>query len=145
MLNKDGAPTFEARPSAKRVGRLYDLVGGDEGVRDLVETFYDIVEHEPEARVLHILHLRGHGIAHSRTEQFEFLSGFLGGPDLYADRIERPDVRKMHAHVEIDHEARDAWLNCMSMAIDRVGLNADVKQKLMGSFTRVAMLLRNKD
>ncbi len=55
------------------------------------------------------------------------------------------DVREMHAHVEIDAEARVAWLQCMSMAIDRVGLPADVKRDLMTNFTRVAFPLKNKD
>lgn len=124
---------------------LYDRVGGESGLRTLVETFYDIVEFEPEGRGLHLLHLRGHGVAHSRIEQLNFLSGFLGGPRLYVERHGHSDVREMHAHVEIDAEARDAWLTCMSMAIDRVGLPADVKRDLMASFTRVAFLLKNKD
>lgn len=124
---------------------LYQRVGGEDGVRKLVETFYDIVELEPEGRVLHTLHLRGHGVAHSRIEQFNFLSGFLGGPRLYVEKYGHSDVREMHAHVEIDAEARDAWLNCMSMAIDRVGLAPDVKTDLMAAFTRIAFMLKNKD
>lgn len=124
---------------------LYDRVGGEEGIRKLVETFYDIIEFEPEGRVLHVLHMRGHGVAHSRIEQLNFLSGFLGGPRLYVEKYGHSDVRDMHLHVEIDAEARDAWLNCMSIAIDRVGLPADVKRDLMTNFTRVAFMLKNKD
>lgn len=124
---------------------LYDRVGGENGLRTLVETFYDIVEFEAEGRGLHLLHLRGHGVAHSRIEQFNFLSGFLGGPRLYVERHGHSDVRQMHVHVEIDAEARDAWLTCMSMAIERVGLSADVKRDLMANFTRVAFQLKNKD
>jgi hemoglobin len=123
---------------------LYDLIGGEQVLRNLVETFYDIVEFEPEGRVLYVLHLRGHGVAHSRIEQLAFLSGFLGGPRLYVQKYGHSDVRQMHEHVEIDAEARDAWLNCMSMAIDRVGLSADLKVRLMTPFTRVATMLVNK-
>ncbi|WP_083567517.1 group II truncated hemoglobin [Hyphomicrobium sp. CS1GBMeth3] len=124
---------------------LYQRVGGEGGVRKLVEMFYDIVEFEPEGQVLHALHLRGHGVAHSRVEQFNFLSGFLGGPRLYIEKYGHSNVCEMHAHVEIDAEARDAWLNCMSIAIDRVGLLPDVKTDLMAAFTRVAFMLKNKD
>ncbi len=113
--------------------------------RSLVETFYDIIEFEPEGRALHLLHLRGHGVAHSRIEQFNFLSGFLGGPRLYVEKFGHSNVREMHEHVEIDAAARDQWLNCMSMAIDRVGLPPAVKEDLMANFTRVAFMLRNKD
>lgn len=139
-----GAPQRSGR-SVPKAALLYDRVGGEDGVRTLVETFYDIIEFEPEGRGLYILHLRGHGVAHSRIEQFNFLSGFLGGPRLYVEKYGHSDVREMHVHVEIDAEARDAWLNCMSIAIDRVGLPADVKRDLMANFTRVAFQLKNKD
>jgi hemoglobin len=123
---------------------LYDLVGGAEGVRRLVETFYDIVEQEPEGKPLHVLHARGHGVAHARIEQFHFLSGFFGGPGLYFERHGHANVRTMHAHVEIDAAARDAWLACMSMAIDRIGLPPETKAQIMGPFTRVATMLVNR-
>jgi hemoglobin len=124
--------------------RLYDLVGGEAGVRKLVETFYDIIEFEPEGRLLHVLHLRGHGVAHSRIEQFNFLLGFFGGPRVYIEKYGHSDVRHLHEHVEINAEAKDAWLNCMSIAIDRVGLPADTKARLMVPFTRVATMLVNR-
>lgn len=123
---------------------LYDQMGGETAVHRLVETFYDIVEQEPEGKPLLLLHLRGHGVAHSRIEQFNFLSGFLGGPRLYVERYGHSDVRQMHAHVAIDPPARDAWLRCMEMAIDRVGLAAEVKSALMKHFTRVADMLVNR-
>lgn len=136
---------FHALRSASAEPVLYDLVGGEEGLRNLIETFYDIIEFEPEGRVLLVLHLRGHGVAHSRIEQFNFLSGFFGGPSLYVQKYGHSDVRQMHEHVEINAEAKDAWLNCMSIAIDRVGLSADVKARLMAPFTRVATMLVNRD
>ncbi|MBS0237810.1 MAG: group II truncated hemoglobin [Proteobacteria bacterium] len=144
-MDESNTAPAKASPSVKKVKLLYDLVGGEDGIHRLVEVFYDIIESEPEGRVLHILHLRGHGVAHSRIEQFNFLSGFLGGPRLYVEKFGHSDVRQMHAHVEIDAEARDAWLKCMSMAIDRVGLAPDIKGQLMTNFTRVAMMLKNKD
>lgn len=127
-----------------RVPVLYGQMGGEAAVRRLVETFYDIVEHEPEGAPLYLLHLRGHGVAHSRIEQFNFLSGFLGGPRLYVERYGHSDVRQMHAHVAIDRTARDAWLRCMEMAIERVGLSAEIKTALMRHFTRVADMLINR-
>jgi hemoglobin len=122
---------------------LYDLAGGEDGVRRLVETFYDIVETAPEGEPLHILHLRGHGVAHSRIEQFNFLSGFFGGPRLYLEKHGHSSVRTMHAHVEINPEARDAWITCMSMAIDKAGLPPETKAQMMEPFRRVAQLLVN--
>ena len=56
----------------------YQLIGGEAGVEQLVKTFYDIVESDPMGESLMAMHNRGHGIAHAREAQFEFLSGFLG-------------------------------------------------------------------
>ena len=122
---------------------LYDMVGGEIGVRKLVNNFYDIVETHPDGEKLHLLHLRGHGIEHSRLEQFNFLSGFLGGPKLYIEKHGHSNVRTMHEHVKINDESKDIWLNCMRLAIDEVGLTTDTKNKLMHNFTLVAERLVN--
>ena len=122
---------------------LYDLIGGEEGIIKLVNVFYDIVETNPEGHQLHLLHLRGNGIAHSRVEQFNFLSGFLGGPKLYVEKHGHSNVRSMHEHVEINSEAKEIWIKCMSMAIDNVGIAPTIKDKLMSNFTVIAERLVN--
>lgn len=123
---------------------LYFRVGGEEGIRRLVNTFYDLIETHPAGRPVLLLQLRGHGIAHARIDQFNFLSGFFGGPRLYAERYGHSNVRLIHAHVAIDREARDSWLSCMVMAIDKVGYSEELKKELMDNFTVVADLLVNR-
>lgn len=135
----------ETRMDNRSSNSLYDRLGGETGVRHLVEIFYDIVEHEPEGRDLMLLHLRGHGVAHSRIEQFNFLSGFFGGPKLYAEKHGHSNVRKMHEHVVINAGARDSWLNCMVLALDRVGTSAETKTAVMTHFRTVASMLKNSD
>jgi hemoglobin len=130
--------------SATANSSLYNLVGGEAGVLNLVKVFYDIVEAEPFAHKLLLLHLRGNGLAHSRVEQFNFLSGFLGGPKLYVEKHGHSNVRTMHEHVEINAESKDIWLECMDKAIDKVGLEATTKSKLMQNFTAAAERLVNK-
>lgn len=139
MTSSESANAQRARAS------LYRLIGGEDGVRHLVETFYDLIETHPEGQAVNLLHLRGHGVAHSRVEQFNFLSGFLGGPNLYAEKYGHSNVREMHEHVEINAAAKDAWLVCMGMAIDAVGLGSELKQRLMANFTVVAEMLVNRN
>ena len=62
----------------------------------------------------------------------------------YVEKYGHSNVRTMHAHVEINPAARDAWLNCMGIAIDRVGLPAKTKVQMMEHFTRVAQMLVNR-
>ena len=125
-------------------GSLYQRVGGEDGVRRLVEAFYDLVETHPAGAPVNLLQLRGHGVAHARIDQFKFLSGFFGGPKLYAETYGHSNVRQIHAHVEIDAAAKDSWLTCMDMALDQVGLETALKREIMASFTVISEKLVNK-
>ena len=124
---------------------LYERVGGANGLRVIVKNFYDLIETHPAGAPVNLLHLRGHGINHSRGEQIDFLSGFLGGPNLYAQRHGHSNVRLMHQHIPIDEEARSAWLACMSMALDASFIDRDTKLDLMTHFESVAIRLQNTD
>jgi hemoglobin len=58
----------------------YAALGGDDTVRALVERFYDLMDAEPayaRVRRLHPADLAG-----ARAKLYEFLSGWLGGPQL---------------------------------------------------------------
>ncbi len=121
----------------------YQMIGGEAGVRQLVETFYDIVESDPAGALLMTMHNRGHGLAHAREAQFEFLSGFLGGPQLYLERHRHSNVRRMHAHLSIGPAERDTWLTCMDRALFTVNADPETHLLLMGHFGRVAEALRS--
>jgi hemoglobin len=122
----------------------YRLIGGEAGVERLVKVFYDLVESEPEGEPLAAMHIRGHGIAHAREAQFAFMSGFLGGPQLYAERNGHSNVRKMHAHLQIGTIERDAWLSCMNKALQTVVPDVHTRNMLMTHFVRIAEALRNR-
>src|SRR4051794_16216653 len=97
---------------------LYERIG-EEKLRSLVENFYDEIERNPAAEDLHLLHLRGHGVRHSRVEQFNFLSGFFGGPKLYVEKFGHANLRTIPDHMKIDASLRQPWLECMSRAVGR--------------------------
>ncbi len=122
---------------------FYVELGGGQALRDLVELFYDIVEADPEAEPLMRLHLQGTGMQHTREAQFEFLSGFLGGPQIYLEKHQHANVKRMHAHLEIGSVERDAWLLCMDKALQQTGTDKELHQRLMKAFTRVADVLVN--
>jgi hemoglobin len=90
------------------------------------------------------MHNQGHGLAHAREAQFEFLSGFLGGPQLYLERHRHSNVRRMHAHLAIGTAERDSWLTCMDRALDAVAAEPEVRILLMSHFGRVAEALRTQ-
>jgi hemoglobin len=122
---------------------MYERLGGEQGVRKLVETFYDIVETEPEGAPLRIMHNEGNGLAHAREAQFMFLSGFLGGPQLYVEQFRHSNVRKIHEHLSVGDVESDSWLICMDKALERTA-DEDTRRLLMQTFTRVAQALKNR-
>ncbi len=122
---------------------VYQMIGGEQALERLVEKFYDIIETDPDGEIIHALHLKGFGISHVRLAQFEFLSGFFGGPQYYAERMGHANLRAMHEHIQIGSAEVHAWLACMEKAINELGFDAGVHEKLMLHFTRSAKALKN--
>ena len=122
---------------------MLDDIGGETNLRALVETFYDLVETLPEGSNLRRLHGRGHGVDHARVEQFNFLSGFMGGRPYYKEKHGHMDVKLMHAHVPIRQADADNWLICMRQALADEGHTGPHVDKLNAVFTRVATILIN--
>lgn len=122
---------------------LLDDIGGDDGIAALVNRFYDLVETLPEGANLRRLHGRGHGIAHARIEQVDFMSGFLGGRQYYRERHGHMDVKLIHAHVPIRVNDAENWLTCMDVALREEGHAGPQIEKLRAVLRRVALILVN--
>jgi hemoglobin len=82
-------------------------------------------------------------VDHARTEQFNFLSGFLGGRPYYKEKHGHIDVKLMHAHVPIRQVDADNWMICMNKALDDEGHEGLHVNKLRAVFQRVATVLIN--
>lgn len=120
-----------------------DELGGEDALRAVVERFYDLIETDPRGEHLKLLHLRGQGLTHVRPEQFDFLSGFLGGPRYYADRHGHMDLRQIHAHVPISPEDAETWLELMDQALSDMGHQGAHVERMRQTFRRVALMLVN--
>lgn len=119
----------------------FSQLGGDDGVRELVERFYDAVERLPEALDVRAMHQDDLG--EMREKLYEYLSGWLGGPPLYLERRGPVCIRSAHAPFPIDWAARDQWLACMSQAMDEMAVGGPLRTLLDQAFGRMAEALRN--
>ncbi len=90
------------------VGSPYDRLGGADAVRALVDLFYDLMDSLPEADGVRSLHAKSLRV--SREKLYLFLSGWLGGPDLYQQQYGPPMLRRRHLPFEIGVSERDQWL-----------------------------------
>ena len=120
----------------------FDLVGGEPGVRALVDRFYDLMDLESAyagIRKLHPGDLDG-----SRDKLFWFLCGWLGGPSHYVERFGHPRLRARHLPYPIGIAERDQWLACMQQAMREQGLPETLAQRLAAAFFNTADWMRNR-
>ena len=121
----------------------YARLGGEEPVRRLAECFYDqMAQSEPELSALHELEA-GRVSQRSRDHFALFLCEWLGGPKNYSATRGHPRLRMRHARVPIGDAMRDAWLRCMTRALDERGISGDVRGFLDARFAEVATFLKN--
>jgi len=121
---------------------LYELLGGENGVRSLVNRFYDIMDSAPEAEKIRAFHAKS--LKQSREKLFMFLSGWSGGPQLYVEKYGHPRLRMRHMPFPIGSDERDQWLWCMNKALDESGLDLRVVEFLKTRFSEVAGFMRNQ-
>lgn len=120
----------------------YDLIGGGGKVRDLVERFYDLMDLDPAYALLRRVH--GASLEGARDKLYLFLSGWLGGPPLYAERFGHPMLRARHLPFAIGEEERDQWMACMIQAMEEVEVPEAMRKSLAGAFFQTADWMRNR-
>jgi hemoglobin len=121
---------------------LYEILGGEKGLRALVDRFYDLMDSSPEATKIRAFHAKS--LKQSREKLFMFLSGWSGGPQLYVERFGHPRLRMRHMPFAIGSTERDQWLWCMNNALDETGLDPRVVELLKVRFSEVADFMRNQ-
>ena len=120
----------------------YDLLGGERAVRALVDRFYDLMDLEPRFAALRAIHPQS--LEGSRDKLYWFLSGWLGGPDLYQQRHGHPRLRMRHFPYSIGIAERDAWLECMRQAMRELKVEPRLRERLQQAFEGTADWMRNR-
>jgi len=93
----------------------FRAAGEYEGIKALVDGFYDAMETLPEAA--HIRAMHPDDLTESRDKLTRFLCGWLGGPRLYREKYGPIAIPRAHAHLPIGEAERDAWLACMAESL----------------------------
>ena len=120
----------------------YDTIGGEPVLARLCDRFYGLMAETPrfaELRALHPEDLQG-----SRDKLFMFLSGWLGGPDLFVQNFGPPRLRARHMPFAIGTRERDQWVACMLLAMEEVGIAEPMRERLLQSFFKTADFMRNQ-
>src|SRR5688500_13262172 len=121
----------------------YDLLGGDAGVRRLVDRFYDLMDTAPEAATVRALHAAS--LKASREKLYIFLTGWTGGPPIYVERRGHPMLRMRHFPFSIGARERDEWLWCMDRALDEQEIPGELREHLRRRLHELADHMRNRE
>ena len=120
----------------------FDRLGGEPGVRALVDRFYDLMDLEPAYAHLRAVH--GSDLLSARDKLFWFLCGWLGGPSHYIERFGHPRLRARHLPFAIGLTERNQWLACMDQAMTELQVSPSLRQRLNESFFQTADWMRNR-
>ncbi len=121
----------------------YALMGGEVALGKLCERFYGLMDTVPQFTQLRAMHPVDLNL--SQQKLFMFLSGWLGGPDLYVQHIGHPRLRQRHMPFAIGEAERDQWVACMVLAMEDTGVEPALREKLLTSFFNTADFMRNKE
>lgn len=119
----------------------YELIGGEHAVKQLVHRFYELMDELPEAYAVRQLHPES--LAGSEEMLFEYLSGWLGGPNLYIAKKGHPRLRMRHAPYAIGARERDEWMLCMTQALTEQVGDEGFRQALLNQFSELASHMIN--
>jgi len=120
----------------------YQRIGGTEKVRALVHRFYQIMDELPESYGIRKMHAED--LQNSEDKLFKFLSGWMGGPQLFIQEFGHPMLRRRHLPFAIGNAERDQWLLCMNKALQEIVEDESLRKDLAIAFAGVADHMRNQ-
>lgn len=130
-------PIFRAPPASQsgRPKTPFERLGQAK-IDTIANTFYDLIESEPKAR-----HIRSmfHDDPAERKEKLRmYLTGWLGGPPLYARKYKTICLTKPHKGLSISDADKEAWLYCMVLALQSAGCDVETQNMLREPFHGLA-------
>jgi hemoglobin len=121
---------------------LYESIGGIDKIDELVDRFYDLMALESGLSDLRDMHPQD--LTGSREKLKFFLTGWMGGPDIYSQKYGHPMLRARHLPYKIGSKERNQWLICMYQAMEDCGIDGEAAKQLEESFLNTADWMRNQ-
>ncbi|WP_102692878.1 globin domain-containing protein [Rummeliibacillus pycnus] len=90
---------------------------GKEKLYKMIDIFYSKVANNPKLKPIF-----PDDLSETARKQKQFQTQYLGGPNLYTEEHGHPMLKARHMPFKITPERAQAWLECMSEAMDEIGL-----------------------
>ncbi|WP_372870818.1 group II truncated hemoglobin [Shewanella sp.] len=136
---------FRQQPADDRdpnQSNAYEMIGGDKTIRAIARQFYARMQQGEDTQNLLAMHPGS--IEHSEQKLYEFLSGWLGGPQLFQQKYGHPALRARHMPFAINEQMRDQWLLCMQHALEQEVKNEEHRKVIYQAIATLADHMRNQ-
>jgi hemoglobin len=121
----------------------YKHIGGEQAVRAVCARLYALMEELPEARACREIHPPS--LERAEEKLFEFMSGWLGGPQLYREKYGHPRLRQRHFVAPIGNEETSGWLACFHQAWKEIVPASPLADDLAARIDALGWHMRNTD
>lgn len=121
----------------------YDRIGGEPVLRRLVSRFYELMDTLPEAYGIRKLHQAD--LASTEEKLFLYLTGWLGGPQLYVEKYGHPRLRARHLPFPIATAEAEQWMLCMRQAMAESIADEALRGELDQALDKLALHMRNRN
>jgi len=126
----------------KTIKTPYELMGGENTILSLVDRFYYYMDTLPEVAGVRKMHAQS--LSSAKDKLFKFLSGWLGGPDLFIQEYGHPMLRKRHFPFAIGTSERDQWMFCMTKAMTEITMDSTLRVSLLEALDNLATHMVNQ-
>ncbi|MEC4749317.1 group II truncated hemoglobin [Methylomicrobium sp. Wu6] len=121
----------------------YDAIGGEQAILSLVDRFYFYMDTLSEAQGIRAIHQPN--LTSAKNKLFKFLSGWLGGPNLFIEEFGHPMLRARHLPFAIGESERDQWILCMNRALAEMTMDPRLKTNIQNALQQLATHMINQE
>ncbi len=125
-----------------KISTPYEMIGGEQALLNLVDRFYFYMDTLPEAQGIRAIHQ--HDLSSAKEKLFKFLSGWLGGSNLFIEEFGHPMLRARHLPFLIGEFERDQWMLCMNKALAELAMDSQLKIKFQNALQQLATHMINQ-
>ncbi|WP_226037645.1 globin domain-containing protein [Aquibacillus saliphilus] len=123
---------------SKLPGTIYEAIGGQNKIEELVNAFYRRVAVHPE-----LVPIFPNDLTETARKQTQFLTQFFGGPPLYLEEHGHPMLRRRHLEFTITPTRKAAWLECMADALEESDIEEPYRTAIFDRLTLTAHHMMN--
>lgn len=122
---------------------LYEAIGGEDTIRKFCARFYELMDTLPEAQHCRAIHPPS--LQRAEEKLYDYLTGYLGGPQLYMEKYGHPRLRARHFVAPIGPVERDEWLLCFRRALDETVEHPKLREIIWKPVEQLAHHMQNRE